>query len=157
MLNGTAMTFSFITSLHCSITTPTSRFFRMIMPPLIHFLRTNNISPDLNPIEHVWDSPNQPANVNELRQALIQEWNNILQAEINTSSKFLPVSDNLWPWFLHQTLHHGTLFKRIYNNYSPGLFSSSYVQAKLAEVSFFCSVYMYNVPYSFFCINNIKF
>ena len=31
-------------------------------------------------------------------------------------------------------MHHGTLFKRIYNNYSPGLFSSSYVQAKLAEV-----------------------
>ena len=60
----------------------------------VDFLRTNNIdfidewsanSPDLNPIEHVWDSldrrlrrrPNPPANVNELRQALIQEWNNI--------------------------------------------------------------------------------
>ena len=27
---------------------------------------------------------NPPANVNELRQALIQEWNNIPQAEINT-------------------------------------------------------------------------
>ena len=67
----------------------------------VHFLRTNNIdfiddssanSPDLNPIEYVWDSldrrlrrrPNPPANVNELRQALIQEWNNIPQAEINT-------------------------------------------------------------------------
>ena len=49
-------------------------------------------SPDLNPIEHVWDSldrrlrrhPNPPANVNELRQAIIQEWNNIPQAQINT-------------------------------------------------------------------------
>ena len=48
-------------------------------------------------------------------------------------------------------MHHGTLFKRIYNNYSPGLFPSSYVQAKLAEVGclfvvvFLCgfSVYMY--------------
>ena len=67
----------------------------------VNFLRTNNIDfiddwpanrPDLNPIEHVWDSldrrlrrrPNPPANVNELRQALIQEWNNIPQAEINT-------------------------------------------------------------------------
>ena len=30
-------------------------------------------------------------------------------------------------------MHHGTLFKRIHNNYSPGLFSSNYVQAKLAE------------------------
>ena len=67
----------------------------------VNFLRTNNIdfiddwpanSPDLKPIEHVWDSldrrlrrrPNPPANVNELRQAHIQEWNNIPQAEINT-------------------------------------------------------------------------
>ena len=67
----------------------------------VNFLRTNNIhfiddwptnSPDLNPIEYVWDSldrrsrrrPNPPANVNELRQALIQEWNNIPEAEIST-------------------------------------------------------------------------
>ena len=67
----------------------------------VNFLRTNNIdfiddwpanSPDLNPIEQVWGSldrrlrlrPNPPANVNELRQALIQEWNNILQVESNT-------------------------------------------------------------------------
>ena len=67
----------------------------------VNCLRTNNIdfiddwraiSPDLNPIEHVWDSldrrlrrrPNPPANVNKLRQALIQEWNNIPQAEVNT-------------------------------------------------------------------------
>ena len=78
----------------------------MIMPLLIqvetlNFLRINNIdfiedwpanSPDLNPIDHVWDSldrrlrhrPNPPANVNELHQTLIQEWNNIPQAEINT-------------------------------------------------------------------------
>ena len=41
-------------------------------------------------------------------------------------------------------MHHGTLFKHIYNNYSPGLFSSSYVQAKLTEVSFFVqSIYIY--------------
>ena len=81
------------------------------LPPFIqletvNFLRTNNIdfiddwsaiSPDLNPIEHVWGSlvrrlrrrPNPPANVNELRQALIQEWNNIPQAEINTLVKYM--------------------------------------------------------------------
>ena len=53
---------------------------------------TGPLSPDLNPTEHVWDSLdrrlrrrlNPPANVNELCQALIQEWNNIPQAEINT-------------------------------------------------------------------------
>ena len=68
----------------------------------VNFLRTNYIdfiddwpanSTDLNPIEQVWGSldrrlsrrPNPPANVNELSQALIQEWNNIPQAEINTA------------------------------------------------------------------------
>ena len=67
----------------------------------VNCIRTNNTdfiddrpakSPDLNPIEHVWDSldrrlrprRNPPANVTELRQALILEWNNIQQAEINT-------------------------------------------------------------------------
>ena len=41
-----------------------------------------------------------------------------------------------------QSLHHSlTLYKGIYNNYSPGLFSSSYVQTKLAGVSFFLSIY----------------
>ena len=43
-------------------------------------------------------------------------------------------------------MHHGTLFKHIYNNYSPSLFSSSYVQAKLAEVSFFVQ-YIYVCMY----------
>ena len=79
----------------------------MMMPPLIqletlNFLRTNYIhfiddwpanSTDLNPIEQVWGSldrrlrrrPHPPANVNELSQALIQEWNNIPQAEINSA------------------------------------------------------------------------
>ena len=49
-------------------------------------------------------------------------------------------------------MRHGTLLKRIYNNYSPGLFSSSYVQAKLAEVSYFvqyiiCCNYWYLCHY----------
>ena len=61
----------------------------------VHFLRTNNIdfiddwpanSYDLNPIEHVWDSLDRRLRrrSNPLRQALIQEWNNIPHAEINT-------------------------------------------------------------------------
>lgn len=48
-------------------------------------------SPDMNPIEHLWDNldrrvrrrPIPPANVNGLRIALQEEWNNIPQAEIN--------------------------------------------------------------------------
>ena len=67
----------------------------------VYFLRANNVlfindwpakSPDLNPIEHLRDNldervrlrPIQPSNAIQLRQALIQEWNNIPQAEINT-------------------------------------------------------------------------
>ena len=44
-------------------------------------------SPDLNPIEHAWDMlqtavssrPVQPASVQELRQALFEEWDQIPQ------------------------------------------------------------------------------
>ena len=67
----------------------------------VNFLWANNIafindwpdkSPDLNPREHFWDNMDKrvgrrhipPSNVIQLRQALIQEWNNIPQAEINT-------------------------------------------------------------------------
>ena len=66
----------------------------------IQFLPKNNInfiddwpskSPDLNPIEHLWDNldtrvrrrQNPPGNVNKLREDLLEEWNNIPQAQIN--------------------------------------------------------------------------
>ena len=66
----------------------------------IQFLRNNNIyfigywpsiSLDLNPINHLWDNldtrvrrrKNPPGNVNELREALLEEWNNIPRAQIN--------------------------------------------------------------------------
>ena len=47
-------------------------------------------SPDLNQIEHLWDElerrlkarPVPPGNLNELRNALTQEWNAIPQARI---------------------------------------------------------------------------
>ena len=68
---------------------------------IVNFLRASFIAfindwspkiPDLNPIEHHWDNfdqrvrrhPIPPSNVIYLRQALVQEWNNIQQAEINT-------------------------------------------------------------------------
>ena len=64
----------------------------------VNFLKANNTafinewpakSPDLIPIEHLWNNSDQrvgclpipPPNVIQLRQALIQEWNNIPQAE----------------------------------------------------------------------------
>ena len=67
----------------------------------VNFLRANNIafisdwpakSPDLNPMAHLWDNLDQCvrhrpiplSNVIQLRQALIQEWNNIPQTEIDT-------------------------------------------------------------------------
>ena len=66
----------------------------------IQFLQNHNVdfiedwlskSPDLNPIEHLWDNldrrvrrrPNPPNSVNDLRAALLEEWNNIPQADIN--------------------------------------------------------------------------
>lgn len=47
-------------------------------------------SPDLNPIEHVWDElnrrirrlPQPPRTLRQLEVALVNEWNNITQAEI---------------------------------------------------------------------------
>jgi transposase len=50
-------------------------------------------SPDLNPIEHLWDEldrrvrrrDNPPSSVPELEQALLQEWNNIPQMTVNSS------------------------------------------------------------------------
>ena len=63
------------------------------------FLRQHNIpvlpwpavSPDMSPIEHVWDEmgrrlrqgPNQPLTLADLGKMLIQTWNNILQAFFN--------------------------------------------------------------------------
>jgi transposase len=49
-------------------------------------------SPDLNPIEHLWDNLDkklrqrrqQPGNVQQLRQALVAEWNAIHQPDIGT-------------------------------------------------------------------------
>ena len=73
----------------------------------VNFLRANNIafindwpakSPDLDPIEHFCDNLDQrvrrrlipQSNVIQLRQALIQERNNIPQAEINTPIRSMP-------------------------------------------------------------------
>ena len=67
----------------------------------VNFLRANYTefindwpakNPDLNPSEHLWDKLDQrvrrflvpPSNVIQIIQALMQEWNNILRAEINT-------------------------------------------------------------------------
>ncbi len=63
------------------------------------FLEAENIpvlawpaySPDMSPIEHVWDALDQrirqhvpvPANIHQLRTAVKEEWNNIPQATIN--------------------------------------------------------------------------
>ena len=49
-------------------------------------------SPDLNPVEHAWDMlqtavsslPVQPASVQKLRQALLEEWDQILQYKIRS-------------------------------------------------------------------------
>ena len=66
----------------------------------IQFLRNNNIdfidnwpskNLDLNPIEQLCDNldtrvrqhQNPPGNINELRDTLLEEWNNIPQAQIN--------------------------------------------------------------------------
>ena len=52
-------------------------------------------SPDLNPIEHLWEEldrrvrrrDNPPSSVLELEQALLQEWNNIPQMTVNNLIK----------------------------------------------------------------------
>ena len=61
-------------------------------------------SPDLNPIEHIWDNldrrvrrrPNPPNNVNELRAALLEERNNISQADIYGGTEVTSATLNLY-------------------------------------------------------------
>ncbi|GFW50161.1 transposable element Tcb2 transposase [Trichonephila clavipes] len=95
-------------------------------------------SPDLNPIEHVWDMlgqriaarPRPPATVRDLEIALLEEWNSIPQSQIDNliasmaNSKNIPVAPQppyspdlspcgffLFPkWMNHLEGHHfGTL------------------------------------------------
>ena len=66
----------------------TNRFLRANNIPLLHPWPAH--SPDLNPIEHLWDildrairaRPRQPRTLAQLEQALIEEWNNIPQQRI---------------------------------------------------------------------------
>ena len=59
-------------------------------------------SPDMNPIEHLWDMldrrvrkrRHQPLNVRELQNALVEEWNNIPQQEIQKLSQKLSQKPN---------------------------------------------------------------
>ncbi len=60
----------------------------------IPFLAWSEYSPDMSPIEHVWDALDQrirqrvpvPANIQQLRTAIEEEWTNIPQATINNLS-----------------------------------------------------------------------
>jgi transposase len=55
----------------------------------------DSLSPDLSPIEHLWDElgrrvrhrQNPPETLQELRDALVHEWNNIPQAFIQRLQK----------------------------------------------------------------------
>ena len=112
MPSGTEMKFLRGMLSHCFEIMPISLFFIMIMPLVIqlgdteNFLRAIDItfindwpakSPDLNPNEHLLDNldqcvrrhPIQLSNIIQLRQTLIQEWNNIPQAEIKTLIRFI--------------------------------------------------------------------
>jgi len=65
---------------HTSIVTP-----RFIADNNISQLNWASMSPDMSPIEHVWDElkrrvydrPNPPVNVQQLKYAVIEEWNAI--------------------------------------------------------------------------------
>lgn len=71
-----------------------------------NFLETENVtilpwpacSPDLNPIEHLWDvikrkirsRQNNPGNLGELIQAALEEWENVPQEQINNLITSMP-------------------------------------------------------------------
>jgi hypothetical protein len=55
-------------------------------------------SPDMSPIEHVWDALDRcvqqrvpvPANIQQLRTAIEEKWDNIAQARINSLINTMP-------------------------------------------------------------------
>jgi transposase len=64
----------------------------------INDLRQPPLSPDLNPIEHLWDElgrsvrqrPVQPTNLRELGIALVEEWNRIPQNRLAQLVESMP-------------------------------------------------------------------
>ena len=55
------------------------------------------LSPDLNPIEHMWDTlgrevnnrPHQPRTVQEMREVLLEEWDRITQYQVQRLIAFM--------------------------------------------------------------------
>ncbi|GFY08916.1 transposable element Tcb1 transposase [Trichonephila clavipes] len=74
------------------------RLFRGVMGAEFLFMDDNASSPDLNPIEHVWDMLGRriaacqppPTCLPELRRALLDEWCNIPQDQIDNLILSMP-------------------------------------------------------------------
>ena len=70
-----------VTLQHDNATSQTARFVHdFLQDRYVSVLPWPAKSPDLKPIEHIWDIP--PRNVWELAGALVEEWGNISQQEL---------------------------------------------------------------------------
>ena len=64
----------------------------------VQVLEQPSFSPDLNPIEHLWDTlgravrsgDNPPTNLRQLRDALVQEWDRLPRGTLETLVGSMP-------------------------------------------------------------------
>jgi len=75
----------------------TARVTQQFIADNISLLHWASLSPDVSPIEHVWDEferrvydrPHPPVNGQQLKYAVIEEWNAFLQALIANLAQFM--------------------------------------------------------------------
>ena len=82
--------------MHDGAPSHTARFTRALLKVnRINVLPWPSLSPDLNPIEHIWDVIGQrvrsrvPLNVRDLERFVVEEWNGVVQPTLNNYIEYM--------------------------------------------------------------------